>query len=164
MRLTICLVIVLTAAWPSGKSGAWMAIGQHPLESPHWLSGCWEMSVGDLVVEEQWMAYRAGSMLGMSRSLRGGELRGYELILLREEGERWVYEAHPSGQPPAFFKSVAVDDTSAIFSNPDHDFPQTIAYFKASSDSLVARIAGVQNGRQLESEFAYRRVSCPGRG
>lgn len=141
-----------------------MAVDQQSLESPHWLAGCWEMRLGDLVVEEQWMAYRAGSMLGMSRSLRGGDLRGYELILLREDGGRWVYEAHPSGQPAATFESVAVTDTSAIFSNPDHDFPQTIAYFKASSDSLVAVIAGVQSGRHRESEFAYRRVSCPGRG
>lgn len=133
-------------------------------ETPHWLAGCWELSVGDLTIEEQWMAYSAGSMLGMSRTVRGGELSGIELLLLHEEDGDWLYEAHPSGQPPASFVSVALSDTAVVFSNPKHDFPQTITYVRTNSDSLLAKIAGEQSGRVREYEFPYRRVACPGSG
>jgi hypothetical protein len=154
--------MILTFALQMGQSGAWTLAERPSLDTPRWLAGCWEMSVGDLLVEEYWMAYRGGSLLGMSRSVRGGELRGYELLLLRQEGMGWVYEAHPSGQPSASFRSVAISDTSAVFSNPDHDFPQTITYVRTSPDSLIARTAGVRDGRTDEFEFPYRRVSCPG--
>jgi hypothetical protein len=120
------------------------------------------MRVGELIIEEHWMALRGGSMLGMSRVVRGGELAGHELIVLRAMGSGWVYEAHPSGQSPASFASVAVTDTSLAFSNPEHDFPQTIAYSRIGADSLVARTAGGSAERPREHVFRYRRVACPG--
>lgn len=138
--------------------------GESDSSAPHWLAGCWEMRVGELIVEEHWMAPRGGTMLGMSRVVRGGELAGHELILLREVGSGWVYEAHPSGQSPASFASVAVTDTSMAFSNPEHDFPQTIAYSRIGADSLVARTAGGSGGQLREYVFRYRRVACPGTG
>jgi hypothetical protein len=120
------------------------------------------MSVSKLVIEEHWMALRGGTMLGMSRVVRGGELAGYELLLLRGEDHGWVYEAHPSGQPSASFKSAAITDTSIAFSNPEHDFPQTISYSRIGADSLVARTAGERDGQPREMVFRYRRVFCPG--
>ena len=118
------------------------------------------MSDGDLVIEEQWMAVRGRSMLGMSRTVKGYRLVGYELVLLREEGAGWVYEAHPSGQSTASFRSSAVTDTSITFSNPDHDFPQTITYLRTRPDSLLARIAGGQGDQFRQVEFPYQRVPC----
>ena len=136
--------------------------GESP--TPRWLAGCWEMRVGELIIEEHWMALRGGTMLGMSRVVRAGELAGHELILLRAVGSGWVYEAHPSGQPPASFASVAITDTSMAFSNPEHDFPQTITYSRISADSLVARTAGGSGEQSREYVFRYRRVVCPGSG
>ncbi len=107
------------------------------------------------------MAVRGGTMLGMSRTVRGGQLAAYELLLLYEEASGWIYEAHPSGQPTASFRSSAITDTSIVFSNPDHDFPQTITYFRISSDSLLARIAGERSGRLRQVEFPFQRVLCP---
>ena len=38
-----------------------------------WLQGCWETAAAaDRTVEEQWTAPRGGSMLGTSRTVRGG--------------------------------------------------------------------------------------------
>lgn len=161
MRPTLCALTFLTLVPLAGQSAVRTATERQTLDTPRWLAGCWEMRVGDLLVEEHWMAYRGGSLLGMSRSVRGGRLSGYELLLLRQEGTRWVYEAHPSGQPSASFASVAISDTSVVFSNPEHDFPQTITYVRTSPDSLIARTTGVQGGRTDEFVFPYRRVSCP---
>jgi hypothetical protein len=44
-----------------------------------WLQGCWELSSPERTVEEQWMGPRAGSMIGMSRTVRGGMLVAYEM-------------------------------------------------------------------------------------
>src|SRR5687768_6883462 len=93
-----------------------------------WLQGCWESVSGGRTVEEQWMAPRGGSMLGMSRTVNGGSLVEHEFIVLREQGDRFAYAAHPSRQPPAVFLSREVGDSTILFENPDHDFPQRIGY------------------------------------
>jgi hypothetical protein len=125
-----------------------------------WLQGCWEARAGDRVVEEQWMLPRAGSMLGMSRTVRGEALAKYELVVIRERADRLAYEAHPSGQPAAEFLSTSVSDREAVFENPDHDFPQRVGYRREGS-SLTAWVEGTRGGKSRRIEFMYRRAACP---
>ena len=127
-----------------------------------WLQGCWELSVPERTVEEQWMAPRAGSMMGMSRTVRGGKLVAYEMVLIREEGLALAYEAQPSGQPAATFLSTTVTGSQIVFENPSHDFPQQIGY-QIREDALLAWIAGSQNGKTRRVEFPYKRVACAAR-
>ena len=47
------------------------------IERLAWLQGCWEMVSPQRIVEEQWMSPRGGSMLGMSRTVRGDALVEY---------------------------------------------------------------------------------------
>ncbi|MCZ6873454.1 MAG: DUF6265 family protein [bacterium] len=164
MRMTVGVLTILVMVLLPRISIAQAAGDKPSAITPLWLAGCWELTAGELVTEEHWMAVRGSTLLGMSRTVRGGQLVGYELLLLYEEESGWVYEAHPSGQPAASFKSSAMTDTSMVFSNPDHDFPQTISYFKISSDSLLARIAGERSGRLRQVEFPFRQVPCPGNG
>ncbi len=162
MRMIICgLTALMLVSFPRNAI-AQMGDNESSAKTPHWLAGCWERSAGELVIEEHWMFVRARTMLGMSRTVRGDELVGYELVLLREEESGWAYEAHPSGQQQDSFRLSAMTDTSIAFSNPDHDFPQTITYFRLRSDSLIARIAGERGGQLREVDFPYRRVACPG--
>ena len=124
-----------------------------------WLTGCWEMRRGALVVEEQWMAPRGGTMLGMSRTARGDSTLEYELVVIRSRGDTLVYQAHPSGQPGAEFAATEVSDSHVVFANPAHDFPQRISY-RARPDSLVARVEGMRGGRTRSRDFPYRRAAC----
>jgi Domain of unknown function (DUF6265) len=127
-----------------------------------WLRGCWEMAVPERIVEEQWMAPRGGSMVGLSRTVRGEKLVAYEMVLIREEGPALAYEAHPSGQPVATFLSTTVSASQVVFENPSHDFPQQVGY-QLKDDALLAWIAGSQGGKPRRVEFGYRRVACAGR-
>jgi hypothetical protein len=127
-----------------------------------WLQGCWELVSPERTVEEQWLAPRGNSMLGMSRTVRGDSLNEYEFLVVREQGGRVLYEAHPSGQEPTVFQSRSVSETSAVFENPGHDFPQRIGYQRAGPDSLLAWIEGTVDGRVRRVQFAYRRSACPG--
>lgn len=98
----------------------------------------------------------------MSRTVRGERLVEYELVTLREQGDRLAYEAHPSGQSAAVFLSRIVTDSTVVFENPGHDFPQRIGYQRDRADSLVAWIEGTDQGQIRRIEFPYRRATCPG--
>ena len=127
-----------------------------------WLQGCWELVSPERTVEEQWMAPRGKSMVGVSRTVRADSLVGFELVVIREQGDRLAYEAHPSGQPSAVFLSGSVSDATVVFENRDHDFPQRIGYERSAPDSLLGWIEGSQDGKRRRLEFPYRRAVCPG--
>ena len=127
-----------------------------------WLQGCWEAASPQRTIEEQWMAPRGGSMLGMSRTVRGERFTGHELVVLRVRDGRLVYQAHPSGQPSAEFPLQTLGDSTVVFEDPQHDFPQRVGYRRSAADSLLAWIEGTANGQERRVEFRYRRVTCPG--
>ena len=131
------------------------------VEQIAWLQGCWQSVTGDRVVEEQWTAPRAGSMLGTGRTTRGTTLIEYEFVVVRERGDRLVYLAHPSGQPPAEFVSIAISSTEVVFENAQHDFPQRVGYQRQGPD-LAAWIEGTKDGQTRRVDFHYRHAACPG--
>jgi hypothetical protein len=125
-----------------------------------WLQGCWRSTRGEATVEEQWMVPRGGTMLGMGRTVRGGKTIEYELVLIKEQGGRLAYEAHPSGQPSATFLSIETSDSGIVFENREHDFPQRVAYRREGSDALQAWIEGQVNGKTRRVDFSYQRARC----
>ena len=150
-----------------GLAGAVLAAAPAPPQSGPasaerlaWMSGCWERRSGPVLVEEQWMRPRGGTLLGMSRTVRGDSTVEHESMRIYEQGGRLVFAALPSGQAPAEFRSTHVGGAEVVFSNPAHDFPQTVRYRRAGADSLVARIEGTRGGRLRGVDFPMRRVPC----
>lgn len=129
------------------------------IETVAWLEGCWEHQAGARTVEERWMGPRAGTMLGMGRTVQGDALIEYELVLIRERDGRLAYEAHPSGQPAGIFHAKTRGSNEVVFENLQHDFPQRIGY-KRNGDALLAWIEGERNGQSRRIEFPYRRIAC----
>jgi hypothetical protein len=154
LLITGALVVLQAAPVPSASGG---------IASAAWLQGCWESVKGEHVVEEQWSAPRGTSMLGMGRTLAGDRLVDYELVILREEGSALAYEAHPSGQPSAVFRSPSISGARIVFENPEHDFPQRVGYEHTAGDELLAWIEGVEKGRSRRVDFHYQRAACPGK-
>ena len=150
------LIVVMAAAAVAGPAPEPAGIGRLA-----WLSGCWETTSPQRTVEEHWMAPRAKSMVGMGRTVRDGRLVEYELVVIREEGEGLAYEAHPSDQPSAVFRSRTLGETSVVFENPEHDFPQRVGYERSGPDALLAWIEGTRNGQVRRIEFPYKRAACP---
>jgi uncharacterized protein DUF6265 len=132
---------------------------QSTLDRVAWLHGCWQTTGAGSTVEEQWMAPRGGTMIGMGRTVRGGKTTEYELVVLREQDGRLAYEAHPSGQPSAVFLSREITDTSVVFENAEHDFPQRVGY-RRSESGLAAWIEGTVKGQMRHIDFTYARVAC----
>jgi hypothetical protein len=150
----IVLLFLAAVAGPQAQSVA-------PIDRLAWLQGCWTSQAGgDRVVDEHWMGPRGGTMMGMSRTVAGGTLREYELVVIRTVASGLVYEAHPSGQKSATFPVRAQTDASIVFEDPAHDFPQRIGYRRDGADAITAWIEGTTNGRSRRVEFPYRRARC----
>jgi hypothetical protein len=131
-----------------------------PLERMRWLAGCWELRRGARTTLEMWMPPDGGLMMGASRTVTGGVVRESEQLRLRQEGDRLVYLALPSGQAEAAFTSTEVSDSGFTVANPTHDFPQRIIYRRRGADSLVARIEGPGPSGVRGIDFPMRRVAC----
>jgi Domain of unknown function (DUF6265) len=122
-----------------------------------WLAGCWQITRGDEVIDEQWMAPRGGVMLGMSRSVSGGRTTATEFTTLRIVEGRVVYEANPSGQKPTAFPATSLSPDRAVFENPAHDYPRRIIY-ERQGDALLATIDDGSGGKKVE--YPFQRVTC----
>jgi hypothetical protein len=59
--------------------------------------------------------------------------------------------------------SRTVTDSTVVFENLQHDFPQRIGYEMNGPDSLTAWIEGPHQGRQRRIGYMFRRATCPGR-
>lgn len=157
MRRVLALSLLVLCALPAVvRSGA--------LDRVSWLTGCWrgEGRRGALV-EERWLPALGNTMLEIGRTVRGDSLTDYELVVIRDVAGGLVYEAHPKGQPEATFPARTVTDTSVVFENLAHDFPQRVGYQRVGADSLSAWIEGTVSGTLRRIAFPYHRVSCESR-
>jgi hypothetical protein len=125
-----------------------------------WLAGCWERQSGKVVIEEHWLWPRVGTQLGVGRTTRGGTTVQWEFLRIVERESALVYIAAPSGQEQAEFVASETTDSTVVFENPTHDFPQRIAY-RRRGDSLFARIDGIRQGAARGRDFPFARVPCP---
>jgi hypothetical protein len=156
-----CLVVVSCLAVAHGSTSRASAAGVPAnAASLDWLAGCWANEGGEPGSGEQWMPAAGGTLLGVSRTVRGGRTVEWEFVQIRETTDgRIDYVANPSGQEQAAFRLVSLEGTAAVFENPAHDFPQRILY-RRDGDALRARIEGSLEGKAAHVEFPMRRRDC----
>ena len=95
-------------------------------------------------------------MLAVARSLRGGIMTSFEFLCIVERGGGLVYTAMPNGrQPPTDFTLTAIDERSATFENPAHDFPKKISYTRKADGSLEAVTSG--DATERSQTFVFRK-------
>lgn len=163
MALRIHRMLVLAAASLAlSASLAYAQARDAGASELRWLAGCWERRVGALVIEEQWLAPRAGMLLGLSRTTRGDSVIGYEYMRIYDRGGVVVLAAAPSGQPPAEFIAPSATAGEVVFENAAHDFPQRVRYQKVGADSLLGRIEGMRGRERRSLDFPYARTACAG--
>ena len=151
--------LVLVGSLISVDARAQEAEGAVPtLAQVSWLSGCWVSSSLGVSIEEYWMPPRGGTMLGVSRTVRGDETTGYESVMIREVDGRLLYEAHPSGQASAVFEATRSSGEAVTFENPQHDFPRRIVYSRVGADSIRAEVDDGAGGGTIQ--FVYGRTDC----
>jgi len=150
-----------------------LAVGQAPAQTPGgldrlaWLAGCWARDVSaraEAGSGEQWMAPVGGSMLGVSRTIRGGKTVEHEFMQLRVGADGVLaFTAKPSGQAEASFPLLRQGERELVFENLQHDFPQRVIYRlegEGKGERLLARIEGLRGTVQRGIDFPMQRVAC----
>ena len=133
------------------------------VDSLSWMAGCWELNVPQrqMTIAEHWMKPSGRTMIGMSRTVRGGKTTGFEFIRIVTSESGVDYVAKPSSsKDETAFKLVRSSATEAVFENLAHDFPQRIIYRSQPPDSLAARIEGTQNGKLNGMDIPMKRAKC----
>lgn len=106
-----------------------------------WLEGCW--STPDKSAQEVWVVDSERSLSGFAVTLANNTVRFYEVLKIQQDDDgSWTYTAHPSGQVSTSFRAAEVGTSSALFVNPDHDYPQEIRYRREGS-RLLATISSL---------------------
>jgi uncharacterized protein DUF6265 len=125
-----------------------------------WLAGDWRMERNSRVVDEHWMAPGAGVMLGMVRTVMKGRVLEHGFLQIREgPGGDLFYVAQLSGQKEAAFQLSSLTETSVVFENPQHDFPQKISYSLQPDGSLLTTMEGPgPDGQPKRIDGSFRRV------
>ncbi len=129
-----------------------------------WLNGCWAGTVNQRDFREQWSPLRGDVLLGVGSTVYQGKAQSYEYLRIERRPDGVYYVALPSGQKEDAFKLVAIktddQDTIFTFSNPQHDFPQTIIYRRATEGWLYAQVEGKLNGEAKQIIYPMRRIDC----
>jgi hypothetical protein len=156
VRVAVLAVLLLVVVGASSRAP----------ESParlRWLTGCWRITTPRHTIDEQWMAPSGEVLLGMSRATRRIAGRDsvveWEFMRIFVRGDSVIFRAHPKGDAGTEFPAERMDDTSVVFANPAHDFPQRIRY-RIAGDSLHASIEGQHGGQLHTVRFPYARVAC----
>jgi len=126
-----------------------------------WMAGSWSLEEDSRVSEETWMTPRNGTMVGMNRETRPGRPAFFEFLRIEAQDSVISYIASPRGAEPTEFRLIARDADSVVFFNPDHDFPRRIIYQRISTDTLGARIEGVENGKPRQAAWRWTRAVSP---
>ncbi|GLB52480.1 hypothetical protein NBRC110019_15200 [Neptunitalea chrysea] len=127
-----------------------------------WLKGTWKYNYFERPVFEEWNHTSDTLFTGKSYMINEQEdtlvLESVQLIEKNDRLNCIIIVPTQNNNLPITFVSTTITDTSVIFENPKHDFPQVIAYKKLSADSLQATISGIANNEKREIEFSMKRV------
>jgi hypothetical protein len=121
------------------------------------MSGCWIGEAGEgTMIEEHYTTPSENLMLGTTRYLSGGRTISFELTTIRRDSTGVSLTPYPNGTASDAFRLTRLDDRTAVFENPEHDFPQRITYRQAAEDSLAARVEN-PGGRVMEWQMTRAR-------
>lgn len=119
-----------------------------------WLEGCWQTESGG--VREVWDIAGDGLLFGYGLQLKDGNPVFFEQLRIERRDNVWAYVAYPGGGSPTRFQMSECKDGSAVFTNPEHDFPQRISYTR-TADGVTAQASGLDGGGA--QVWVYRRCS-----
>ena len=141
-----------------------VSVAQAPaaIDRVAWLAGCWAAQDAEPGSVEHWLAPAAGTMFGVSRTVRGGRLALFEFMTIRTASDgQLVFVAQPGGSPPTEFPAKSLGTTEVTFENSSHDFPNRVTYRLTGPGSMLGRIEGTLDGVARAIDFRFERTPCP---
>jgi len=123
-----------------------------------WMVGTWTLNTGKATIVENWKQVNDSTLKGKSVIVKSSNdtLMQESLELAIRKGQ-WSYTSTVQGQnnnQPVFFPIIFLRGAEFISENPNHDFPQRIAYRRIRKQ-LFASIEGKENGRYSKVNFDF---------
>ncbi len=131
-----------------------------PVEELDWLAGSWKGEGLGGLVEEQWSAASAGSLVGTFKLSSEGEPSFYEIFVISDDGDGVTlrlkhFNPDMTGweekDDHVTFSLVKLGDREAYFGG--------LTYRSPSPDKLLVFLAMRRGGRLEEVAFSFDRVS-----
>lgn len=122
-----------------------------------WLVGSWENKADDGTMVESWEKSNDSTYVGTAYYIKNNDTLHHENMTLLQKGSEVVYMATVQGQnndEPVTFLLTKSNPKQLVFENPNHDYPQKIAYQQITDDSLVASISGKQQGKISNESYS----------
>lgn len=140
---------------------SWSLINLNTIDRANWLIGTWQLTTPRGNIYETWDKTGKLQLSGKSYMLKGKDTITFETVKLIQNHDSLFYIPTVKQQNnalPVQFAMKLITDKELVFENKAHDFPQLITYTQLSKDSLVAKISGIQNGKQRVELFPMRKV------
>lgn len=124
------------------------------------LEGSWSGSDGTSTWETVYTGATGGQIVGASKEIKDGRavMIDFEHFYLREGALRMT--PFPFGKrSEAEFTLTAIDAAArtAVFENPQHDFPRKFTYRAAGDDRLFVELVGEMDGSPVEVAIEFTR-------
>lgn len=125
-----------------------------------WLVGHWQNITDEFEFYESWKKdsdnlFKAESFMTIDGDTVFSEF--VDLVLNKDEIFYRVSVSDQNDGTAVSFKLVSSDNQKFVFTNPEHDYPQTIVYRYVAPDSLYAHIEGNLDGKYRREDFVMVR-------
>lgn len=125
-----------------------------------WIVDSWvSPDGGDSRSYEEWKVTGENLYEGSSRTIKNGEVVFRESLKIEKTPEGIYYIADvPHNTAPVKFLLTGISDTSAVFENPEHNFPKKITYLQVEGN-LHAFIEGPgKDGKMKKIDFYFNKM------
>ena len=137
------------------------SIEKEKIKAADWLLGNWESKSNEGNLTEIWKKVNDSTFQAHSYFTKEKDTLHFESIILQQKGKQLTYSTKVKGQnndKPMAFKLTIATEKQMVFENPKHDYPQKISYTRITSDSLMAKISGIQQGKPSSEQFSIKRI------
>jgi hypothetical protein len=128
----------------------------------HWLAGQWTGSDGESDWEATYSTAKGGMLVGASKELRDGKTVMFDFERFYMRGAKLCMTPYPFGRESVEFvlTDFDADAQSAVFENPEHDFPNWFRYQRESEDKLVIELKGAMGGSDVHVRIALSQAGA----
>lgn len=135
-----------------------------PVAALAWLAGCWQNTVNQREVREQWLPYRGGMLVGAGQQVLHGAMQDYEFLRIEARADGVYFTQFSGDRKESSFRlaSTTTDqkDTIFTFTNTADAFPARLIYRRGIEGWLYETIEGPLAGTDKKVIYPLRRVNC----
>jgi predicted enzyme related to lactoylglutathione lyase len=131
------------------------AVAQSSLQNLGWITGEWRSESAKTVTIERWQWVHPGLLSGQAVYMKKDTVDTLftESLMIVEMGTDMFYIAKVPENPfPVSFKLKAVSDSSVVFENPLHNFPQKVLY-QRKSGQLTAVVSNTDSSSPITLNY-----------